>query len=178
MTSNVVDIPQVYAWVRAQFGGRFPSMDELAVRFYQQQHETSAPLAHNHGVRREIDGKHDVPDSQYAGILKAAESGDAVNTGDLINALWWRIGNQRKEIARLHNRKTETTQKHPCACPEDGCGRLTLYPNQYCRQQQETESAQQVLDRVAHQAAALIPPHSEGGEGPTLDINLRPKTHK
>lgn len=58
------------------------------------------PLAHNHEVRREIDGKHDVPDSQYAGILAAAESGDAVNTGDLINALWWRMGNQRRELGK------------------------------------------------------------------------------
>lgn len=29
----------------------------------------------------------------------------------------------------------ETTPKHPCACPAGGCGRLTLYPNQYCREQ-------------------------------------------
>jgi hypothetical protein len=43
---------------------------------------------------------------------------------------------------------------------------------------QETETTQQVIDRIVTQAAAMIPMHSEGGEGPTLEINLRPRTQK
>jgi len=64
-------------------------------------------LAHSADIRQEIKGKGDVPDSQFAGILKAAESGDTVNTMDLINALWWRVNNQKREIARMHARNKE-----------------------------------------------------------------------
>lgn len=50
-------------------------------------------------LRRELTG--DPPDGQYAALLKEAERGEAVNTLDLIDALWWRLRNQRREIARL-----------------------------------------------------------------------------
>lgn len=44
-----VDIPVIYAWVCEQFGGHFPSVDELAVKFYQHCHravqETTSELA-------------------------------------------------------------------------------------------------------------------------------------
>jgi hypothetical protein len=36
LPSNDVGIPEIYAWVRAQFGGRFPSMDEIARAFYER----------------------------------------------------------------------------------------------------------------------------------------------
>lgn len=75
-------------------------------------------LAHSPDVRREVTGKGDVSDSQFAGILKAAESGDAVNTMDLINALWWRIGNQRRELKRK-NARIEQLQND---CQELTCG--------------------------------------------------------
>lgn len=50
-------------------------------------------------LRRELTG--DPPGGQYAAVLKEAERGEAVNTLDLIDALWWRLRNQRREIARL-----------------------------------------------------------------------------
>lgn len=37
-------------------------------------------------------------------VLTEHEKGQPVNAQDLINALMWRIRNQRKEIARLHER--------------------------------------------------------------------------
>lgn len=77
------------------------------------QKSEAVALAHSTDVRQEIKGKGDVPDSQFASILKAAESGDAVNTMDLINALWWRVRNQKREIARLH------TRNKAASCPTD-----------------------------------------------------------
>lgn len=44
----------------------------------------------------------DSPDCQYAAVLAEAEKGEPVNTQDLINALWWRLGNQRRELARVN----------------------------------------------------------------------------
>jgi hypothetical protein len=79
---------------------------------------TEPALAHSADVRREIKGKGDVPESQFAGILKAAESGDEVNTMDLINALWWRVGNQRRELAR----KNADIERLMNDCQELTCG--------------------------------------------------------
>jgi hypothetical protein len=42
VTSKTESIPEIYAWVRELFGGRFPSMDELATEFYKRAHETPA----------------------------------------------------------------------------------------------------------------------------------------
>jgi len=47
---------------------------------------------------------HDSPDGQFAAVLHEAEKGRPVNGQDLINALWWRVRNQRREISRLHER--------------------------------------------------------------------------
>lgn len=42
------------------------------------------------------------PAAQFKAVLDQAEKGEPVNTMDLINALWWRVRNQKREIARLH----------------------------------------------------------------------------
>jgi hypothetical protein len=36
-------------------------------------------------------------------VLSEHEKGQPVNGQDLINALMWRVNNQRRELARLHN---------------------------------------------------------------------------
>lgn len=60
----------------------------------------------------------DSPDGQYAAVLKEAEKGEPVNTVDLINALWWRLRNQRREIAKLHAQRKDT--EHPPTAPQRG----------------------------------------------------------
>lgn len=44
----------------------------------------------------------DAPTDQFAAVLSDHEKGQPVNGQDLINALMWRVRNQRKEIARLN----------------------------------------------------------------------------
>jgi hypothetical protein len=42
----------------------------------------------------------DSPEIQFAAVYAEADKGYPVNTRDLINALWWKIRNQRRELAR------------------------------------------------------------------------------
>jgi len=42
------------------------------------------------------------PIEQITAVLRDWEKGRPVNSQDLINALAWRVDNQRREIARLH----------------------------------------------------------------------------
>jgi hypothetical protein len=46
----------------------------------------------------------DAPTEQYKAVLHDVDKGLPVNGQDLINALWWRIANQRREINRLNER--------------------------------------------------------------------------
>lgn len=46
------------------------------------------------------------PSAQFIAILDAAEKGEPVNAQDLINALWWRVRNQRGEL-RKKNQEAE-----------------------------------------------------------------------
>jgi len=76
---------------------------------------------------------YDAPDAQYADVLREAEKGEPTNTLDLIDALWWRLRNQRREIARLHQQKRAAklpplhvdptgTTREPPHCPSCSCG--------------------------------------------------------
>ena len=53
-------------------------------------------------VRRELGGD-DVPNSQYAAVFSGMERGEAFHTLDVIDTLWWKIRNQRREISRLND---------------------------------------------------------------------------
>lgn len=44
----------------------------------------------------------DAPTEQFAKVLRDHEKGQPVNGQDLINALMWRVRNQRREISRLN----------------------------------------------------------------------------
>jgi len=46
----------------------------------------------------------DAPAGFYFRVLAEHEKGDPVNTQDLINALMWRVKNQREQLARLNQR--------------------------------------------------------------------------
>lgn len=50
----------------------------------------------------------DAPSEQYKAVLHDVDRGLPVNGQDLINALWWRIANQRREINRLNERLRST----------------------------------------------------------------------
>lgn len=69
-------------------------------------------------VRRELGGD-DVPNSQYAAVFAAMERGEAFHTLDVIDTLWWKIRNQRREISRLNE-----ALRHPMSNPS--AVRLTL----------------------------------------------------
>jgi hypothetical protein len=43
MSSNEVSIRQIYDWLRTQFDGRFPSMDEVARDFYTRCNAVETP---------------------------------------------------------------------------------------------------------------------------------------
>lgn len=45
----------------------------------------------------------EAPAEQFKAVLAEHEKGLPVNTQDLINALMWRVRNQRREIARLYD---------------------------------------------------------------------------
>lgn len=63
----------------------------------------------------------DSPDIQFADVLKELDRGVPVNTQDAINALQWTRQNQRREIARLHEKRTELRDAarnfHDTYCP-------------------------------------------------------------
>lgn len=44
----------------------------------------------------------EAPTDQFAAVLRDHDKGLPVNAQDLINALAWRLGNQRREIAKLN----------------------------------------------------------------------------
>lgn len=44
------------------------------------------------------------PTEQITAVLRDWEKGRPVNTQDLINALAWRVSNQRQELSKLHER--------------------------------------------------------------------------
>jgi len=46
----------------------------------------------------------DAPTEQFQAVLHDHDKGQPVNAQDLINALMWRVRNQRHEIAKLHER--------------------------------------------------------------------------
>jgi hypothetical protein len=46
----------------------------------------------------------DAPAEQFTAILRDHDKGHPVNAQDLINALMWRVKNQRHEISKLHER--------------------------------------------------------------------------
>jgi hypothetical protein len=48
--------------------------------------------------------RHDSPEIQFADVFAELDKGHPVDTRDAINALWWKVRNQRREIARLHER--------------------------------------------------------------------------
>lgn len=49
--------------------------------------------------------RHDSPEIQFADVYAEYEKGHPVNTQDLINAMAWKIRNQRREIAKLHQHR-------------------------------------------------------------------------
>lgn len=66
----------------------------------------------------------DSPDGQFAAVLQDAEKGEPINTQDLINALWWRLRNQRREIARVNEqnmRLREDIKELTCGDPRKVC---------------------------------------------------------
>lgn len=46
----------------------------------------------------------DAPAEQFQAVLRDHDKGQPVNAQDLVNALMWRVRNQRHEIAKLHER--------------------------------------------------------------------------
>jgi hypothetical protein len=48
--------------------------------------------------------RHDSPEIQFADVFAELDKGHPVDTRDAINALWWKVRNQRREIARLNER--------------------------------------------------------------------------
>lgn len=48
--------------------------------------------------------------SMFIRTLQEHERGQPVNTQDLINALMWRVANQRREIARLHEKGAHSAE--------------------------------------------------------------------
>lgn len=47
----------------------------------------------------------DSPEGQFAAVFAQAEKGEPVNAQDLINALWWKIRNQRRELQKLNDQR-------------------------------------------------------------------------
>lgn len=57
----------------------------------------------------------EAPAEQVKAVLRDVDKGLPVNGQDLINALWWRVRNQQREIAGLHKqrRSFEPPEQHP-----------------------------------------------------------------
>lgn len=58
----------------------------------------------------------DAPTDQFAAVLKDWEKGRPVNTQDLVNALAWRLGNQRREISRLREQLNAEIKRQQDNC--------------------------------------------------------------
>lgn len=56
-------------------------------------------------IRSELSA--DSPDIHFAAVLKEYERGEPISASDLINALSWRVRNQRKRIADLEHKVQE-----------------------------------------------------------------------
>lgn len=73
----------------------------------REQQPTSGPEATSSQGNPEL--RINSPNSQFADVFAEAERGEPVNAQDLINALWWKVRNQRREIARLHAKRVSGT---------------------------------------------------------------------
>jgi len=58
----------------------------------------------------------DAPTDQFAAVLKDWEKGRPVNTQELVNALAWRLGNQRREISRLREQLSAEIKRQQDNC--------------------------------------------------------------
>lgn len=63
---------------------------------------------------------------QFKAVLDQAEKGEPVNSLDLIDALWWRVRNQRREIAKLHEKRRS---HEPLERRTHGVSKLALPPS-------------------------------------------------
>jgi hypothetical protein len=57
--------------------------------------------------------------SERVELLRRYDKGEPVDQGPLLDALTWRMGNQRREIARLSRPYSEREPPH---CPTCSCG--------------------------------------------------------
>lgn len=56
------------------------------------------------------------PAEQFKAVLDAAEKGEFVNAQDLINALWWRVRNQRGELRKKNQDVERLRAEVKCPC--------------------------------------------------------------
>lgn len=57
--------------------------------------------------------RHDSPKTQFADVFSELDKGYPVNTQDAMNALWWKVRNQQREIARLHQKSVAEPELEP-----------------------------------------------------------------